>query len=128
MDNDKRDEGPGPLPPVPVHVGVPPQGPLPARTPENFLCMRNCRHYWHMVVPVDCSNPAGTWDAMGIPEPRQHVHTCTAQPGCETALDGLVYECSRFDPLTPRERRRVRRRREKYGAVPEPAPDDGGDE
>jgi hypothetical protein len=120
----------GGLPPIAPDGGFTP-GPIgmspsvPAATPEHFMCLRGpCRHYWQLETFFASGNPMQTWDAVdGLKDsdgkpvrmPRQISRSCLAQPGMETELtDDVVYECSRWDPLSPREVRRLERRREKY--------------
>jgi hypothetical protein len=98
----------------------------PAVSAENFICVRGpCRHYWHLVTTSGAGNPKGTWDALGRAEPRQHSHTCIANAGMETDLtDDAVFECSKWDPITPEEQGLVQLRRQTYYAThPEFAPD-----
>jgi hypothetical protein len=106
-------------------------------TEDNFVCLRGpCRHFWHLVCSAGEGNPGGTWKALGIPAPREHHLTCTAHPGTETTLsfDEIVYECSRWDPLTEPEISALEARRDLYQirrAKNEPVetvPDDEGED
>jgi hypothetical protein len=90
---------------------------------ESSMCAKGpCRHYWRLVTLADSGNPAGTWEALGIPEPRQHTHVCLVNPGMETDLgDDFVFECSRWDPIIPADLHQLEARRKKYlDAHPEP--------
>mgnify|MGYP001583113780 CR=1 FL=1 len=107
---------PAPLPPIapdggfapkPGPVGPPP--PLPAATPDTFLCLRGpCRHHWELVTHLEAGNPALTWDpeiglkdenGQPVAQPKQHSRTCLVQAGTETDLtEDVVYACSRWDP------------------------------
>jgi hypothetical protein len=72
-----------------------------------------------MVTMAGGGNPEGTWEALGLTEPRQHHHTCLINPGMETSLnDDCVFACSRWDPVEPRELVQLRIRR--AAAYPEP--------
>jgi hypothetical protein len=89
----------------------------PEPTEDNYICLRGpCRHFWHLVCSAGEGNPGGTWEALGIPEPREHHLTCTAHPGTETQLsfDELVFECSRWDPMDDTERLMLEARRTLY--------------
>lgn len=108
---------------MPGPVGMAPS--VPAATPEHFMCLRGpCRHYWQLETFFASGNPKETWDAEdglknedGTPVrmPRQISRSCLAQPGMETELtDDNVYDCNRWDPMTPRELRQQAKRRSKY--------------
>jgi hypothetical protein len=114
--------------------------PAPSWTPEEVICARGpCRHLWVLKTTVGEGNPAGTWDDLGIPQPRQLNYTCLVNPGMETEfLDDAAIECNLWDPLTEdqieaRESRRrlyqIRVAREQPPAAPvervEDAVDDG---
>ena len=73
----------------------------------DMVCLQGpCRHYWHLVT----LGPDGK--ASGL---RQHHHTCLVQPGRETDLgDDFVFECSRWDPMSPFEHEEREHRRNKY--------------
>lgn len=89
---------------------------VPARTPDNFVCLRGpCRHYWHLVTMAQEGNPAETWEHLGIPAPRQHHHTCLVNPGFETGFgDDNAYECNKWDPLDDAELVQIKVRRGAY--------------
>ncbi len=95
-------------------VGSP--SPAPPRTTEHFVCMRGpCRHYWRLVTMTNAGNPEGTWEALGIAEPRQHHHTCLVNPGYETDFgDDNAFECNKWDPLSEQELVTIRTHREAY--------------
>lgn len=105
--------------PAPAPAGGPSLGyglePAEVAPPmEESICARGpCRHYWRMVSSAPMGNPAGTFEALGLPEPRQHNHVCLAHPGTETDLgDDQVFDCNRWDPIPARAlARRARRRR-----------------
>lgn len=112
MDKQRRQEhlepegGSALLPPTPAElpfIGQP--EPVPPRTPENFICLRGpCRFYWHLTTMAGEGNPAGTFEALGIPRPRQHHHVCLVNPGFETDLtDDNVFDCNRWEPLSHHE-------------------------
>lgn len=99
--------------------------PIPDATPATFICLRGpCRHYWQMSTHVESGNPKETWDpeiglkdADGNPvrQPKQINRVCLAHPGVETELDdNIVYSCTRWSPLTPREVRKLEKLRAKY--------------
>jgi hypothetical protein len=96
--------------------GIEPSSAPPGVSPEQFVCLRGpCRHYWHLVTLAPDGNPQGTWEALGIPEPKQHHHTCLVNPGVETDLnDDCVFSCSRWDPIAPGESREIDLRRRLY--------------
>jgi hypothetical protein len=119
----------GGLPPIapdggfaPGPVGIPPS--VDAATPDNFICLRGpCRHYWQMETFMASGNPKETWGPDGLKDergaplrvPRQLNRSCLAHPGTETELtEDCVYECNRWDPMTPREVRKLDKRRRVY--------------
>lgn len=103
-------------------LGLPP--PIPAATPQNFVCLRGpCRFYWQMETFMSSGNPAATWGPDGLKDesghairaPRQILRTCLAHPGTETELtEDCVFDCNLWDPLTTREVKRREKRRSKY--------------
>jgi hypothetical protein len=135
-----KDVEPSPMPAIapdggfaPGPIGQPP--PIPAATPEHFICLRGpCRSYWQMETFIASGNPKSTWDPVhGLKDPttgeplrvpRQISRSCLTHPGTTTELtDDNVYECSRWDPLTPRELKKREGRRSKYlGIHPEHDP------
>lgn len=115
---------------VPGFAAVPPP-PQAYMTPENFVCLRGpCRYYWHLVTDIDMENPDDTWASLTDPltgkpltKPRQHTHTCLANPGMETDLTGdSVFECSKWDPFAPTELAQLHARRAAYHAAVDPEP------
>lgn len=99
--------------------------PIPDATPELFVCLRGpCRHYWQFSSHIESGNPKETWDpeiglkdeeGNPIKQPRQINRVCLVHPGVETELDdNLVYDCSRWDPLSAREVRRQEKAKAKY--------------
>ena len=125
-----EDIEPAPLPPIAPDggfaagpIGLPPS--VPAATPETFICLRGpCRHYWQIETFMASGNPSETWGEGGLVDPltneplrapRQISRSCLAHPGTETELtDDCVYECNRWDPLTPREVKKRNARRSKF--------------
>jgi hypothetical protein len=83
---------------------------------DESVCRRGpCRHYWHLVTDFPSGNPDSTWTDLGIPKPRQHNHACLVNIGMETDLtEDFVYQCNRWDPITPRESDEISMRRELY--------------
>ena len=122
---------PSPLPqmgpdggPEPSAVVGPP-APTPPATPDTFVCLRGpCRHYWQIRTHIVSGNPAGTFGPGGlvdpvtkqpIAEPRQITRTCLVHPGIEVELtEDVVYGCNRWDPLSPREVRKLEKRQRVY--------------
>ena len=120
----------GGLPPIapdggfaPGPVGMPPG--VDAATPANFMCLRGpCRHYWQIETFMASGNPKETWGPDGLKDPdtglplrvpRQISRSCVANPGHETELtEDCVYDCNRWDPLSPREVRGRDKRAAKY--------------
>ena len=89
----------------------------PEPTEDNYVCLRGpCRHFWHLVCSAGEGNPAGTFEALGVPKPREHHLTCTVHPGTETTLsfDEIVHDCNRWDPLVDSEVAMVEARRQLY--------------
>ena len=125
-----QDIGLGPLPPIAPDGGFMPGGvglpvPVPAATPANFVCLRGpCRHYWELETWMASGNPAETFGPDGLRDPvtgrplrapRQINRTCLVHPGTETELtEDCVSNCSRWDPLSPRELRKRLKARERY--------------
>lgn len=62
------DIAPQPLPPIAPDGGIAPgtvgaPAPLPAATPQTFICLRGpCRHYHEIKIHLDVGNPAQTFD------------------------------------------------------------------
>ena len=131
---------PSPLPPMgpdggPLGTGgVGPPPPLPAATPDHFVCLRGpCLHYWQMETHMDAGNPAETWGEDGlrddegkpVRQPRQISRTCLVHPGVEVELtENVVYACSRWEPQLPGDlKRRDKRRRVYLKQYPHHAPE-----
>jgi len=109
----------GPLPGELPHDGfVPPQMvhyPLPERTPENFVCVRGpCRHYWHLVTDAHVGNVIGTFEDLGREVPKLHHHVCLLSQQETEFEEDIAYECSRWDPLEPKELLQIQKRRDRY--------------
>ncbi len=115
---------PSPLPPIAADGGFaadPGVGNMPVIpdwTPDNTMCLRGpCKHYWHLVTMTEAGNPDGTWEALGIKEPRQHDHTCLVQLGLETDLgENCVHKCSKWEPMTALEKATRQAGRDEYFA------------
>ncbi|HZJ67658.1 MAG TPA: hypothetical protein VFD36_29345 [Kofleriaceae bacterium] len=113
-------------------VGIGPGASVPQADPRLFICLRGpCVHYWQRETFFASGNPKATWDDLVDPEtgekvrmPRQVDRTCTAHPGTETELtDELVYDCTKWVPMTPRQvRKRERARRRYYKNYPDHDP------
>lgn len=70
--------------------------PIPEATPENMVCLRDCRYYMEVVSRFNAGNAKGT---LGF-QPRQINRFCKAIPGTDIDLtDELVSECSDWDPI-----------------------------
>jgi hypothetical protein len=101
-----KDVEPAPMPPlapdggVVPGAGIAPPSAAPAATPENFICLRGpCRHHWKIETTSSAGNPEGTFEALGVREPRQIHYICLVHPGLETDLtDDCAYTCTRWDP------------------------------
>jgi hypothetical protein len=89
---------------------------VPAATPRNFVCLRGpCRHYWQIETFFGAGNPVGTWEELGLREPRQISRSCLVHPGTETEVtEDCVFGCNLWDPLSPREARKREKRREAH--------------
>jgi hypothetical protein len=106
--------------------GIAPAAGPPAPSPENSVCLRGpCRHYWEMETDFDAGNPAGTFEALGLKEPRQKHRTCLRSPAAETTLGSFpVRACDQWDPMDRVSLDERERRREQYYARhPEHAPE-----
>jgi hypothetical protein len=84
------------------------------------ICARGpCRHFWSMTSSAPAGNPSGTFEALGLREPRQHNYVCLAHPGTETDLgDDQVFDCNRWDPIPASSLARLARRRRAYERAP----------
>ena len=89
---------------------------IPEFTPENCVCLRGpCRHLWLFVTTAGEGNPKGTWESLGLKQPRQRRAICLLSPSEEMDLaDDCVFECGRWDPLTDGELAEINARRELY--------------
>jgi hypothetical protein len=96
--------------------GIQPAPAPPEATPDAFVCLRGpCRHYWHLETFAGAGNPKGTFENLGLREPRQINRTCIANPGHETDLtEDCVYECNLWDPLSPDQLDAIEARRRRY--------------
>lgn len=61
-------------------------------------------------------NAPGTWEHLGIEEPKQIYRTCLVHEGVETTLsaDDLITECNRWDPMSVHELNELQERRDLY--------------
>ncbi len=67
---------------------------LPDATPENFVCLRNCRHFLQTVSISDVYAPTLSR------RPVQLMRLCTAAPGVRVELDDdAILSCTSWDPL-----------------------------
>jgi hypothetical protein len=119
--------GASPLPPIgpdgaPILAMIAPPVAIPAADPVTFICLRGpCRHYWELSMFLPSGNPEGTFGEGGLvdpisntplEQPDQILRTCTVQTGTETDLtDELVKKCNLWDPLSPRELKKLEKRR-----------------
>jgi len=86
---------------------------IPDATPENMVCLRGpCRHYWFSKTSAEIGNPAGFFESIGQEEPRQHHHVCLLDDS--QLKDDCVFECSQWDPLSPRKAKKIEKRRAAY--------------
>jgi hypothetical protein len=123
-----KDFEPSPLPPIAPDggfaPGIPPPAPTPEATEDNMICLRGpCRHFHTMVTTAGEGNPEGWTDNLedidgnivSISEPRMHHMLCWVQPGVEIELTGdCVFDCSRWEPLLPRDTKALTYRRNAY--------------
>lgn len=84
--------------------------PIPAATPENFICLRGpCKNYVeiHSFAEVESRGLSHT--------PKQINRLCRVIPGTEIDLtDDCVFHCSEWTPLLPGEMVERNRRRALY--------------
>ena len=138
LTDDFGDVAIGGLPPIApdggfiaTSVGI--GAPVPGADPARFICLRGpCVHYWERETFYASGNPKETWgedglrgpDGTPIRMPRQVDRTCLAHPGTETELtDELVYQCSRWAPISWWARfKRDRARRRYYKNYPDHDP------
>ena len=97
-------------------AGVGQPTPVPERTPENFICLRGpCKHYWYLETMSQAGNPADTWEALGLPVPRQRHYTCLVNTGFETSFgDDNAYECNKWEPYLLSELLSLKARRDQW--------------
>lgn len=97
--------GPLNLPPIAPDGGFAPVAPLmpepiPAATPENFVCLRGCRYYMETRMPAALGNTRGTF----AQAPMQITRYCNRMPGYVVSLvDEVVSDCSEWHPYTAEE-------------------------
>jgi len=96
--------------PMPAQLLPPP--PVPARTPDNFVCLRGpCIHYWHLQTMAGEGNPEGTFDHVK----KKIHHVCLRNPGYETSFeDDNAYACNQWDPVAPDQLVKREKRRQDY--------------
>ena len=88
------------LPQIPV-LEQPAKAP-PAH-PDTFICLRGpCENYWYLETDAGAGNPTGTWEHLGVDEPRLRHHSCRAQPGYVIDFeDDCAYDCNLWTPVEP---------------------------
>lgn len=103
------------LPPAPIFGEVGQPSSIPPRNPKHFVCLRGpCRHFWHFKTSAGAGNPAETWEALGMEEPKQSNYFCLLHPSETELTDDNVYECNRWDPMTRSELVELKTRRDSY--------------
>lgn len=96
-----------------IAPGSEPRGPGKRLPPigDTLCAMGPCRHFISRVTDVDYGNPEGTFSA----EPILREYQCLVSAARVTELgDTMVYQCSRWDPLSRKERKALDKRREDY--------------
>lgn len=89
--------------------------PVPERTPENFICLRDCRHYWTIETMLQAQNSEEFWEDAGLKMPNKHHHVCLINPGAETEFaDDNCYSCNKWDPIPEEELVQLKFRRDQY--------------
>lgn len=72
--------------------------PIPEATPENMICLRDCRHYVELITNFQAGNAKGTLQHV----PRQTNRFCKVIEGSDIDLtDELVSVCNQWDPIDP---------------------------
>jgi hypothetical protein len=106
------------LPPIPAAADGGPNmvgyvgdvDPIPAATPENFICLAGpCKHYMevHSLADVETRGHNGP--------PKYINRLCRALPGVEIDLtEDCVFSCSEWAPLLPEERLDIEERRQAF--------------
>jgi hypothetical protein len=84
--------------------------PIPAATPENFVCLRGpCVRYLEITSTADVNAPTLGRD------PIQLNRYCRAIPGVEIDLtEDAVFACSDWDPVAPKVLEALQSRRDAY--------------
>lgn len=84
------DQSLGPVPPPGEPFGI------PAATPEEFICLRECRHYFETTMVMGVGNTRDSLDS----EPILIKRSCRRIPGYDFDLtDECIRDCNDFDPL-----------------------------
>jgi hypothetical protein len=95
----------------------------PAWSPENVLCLRDCKHFLHIVTHFEHGNPAGTFENGYLP--KRHRYYCMRIPGIDLELtaDEPILGCNLWDPMSAGDRANLKLRQEKWQPKPpEPEP------
>lgn len=88
----------------PAMLSVAPELPLPAATPDNFVCLRGpCTYYWEFHTRAEVISVG----AEG--QPMQLNRVCTYIGRVTELEEDCVFFCSRWDPEEPDENREHRR-------------------
>ncbi len=90
--------------------------------PENFICLRNCRHYLETVSEFPHGNAPGTLDKV----PMQLNRFCMRVPGSHIDLaEDIIFDCNQWAPYSETELVQIRSSRDAYYAQhPDHAPKD----
>jgi hypothetical protein len=123
---DLQDDGPfanfepGPLPIAPDGGIQPGHGmdtpePPPPMDAHHCICLRGpCQHYWEISGPMVSGNPAGTWEHLGIKEPKQFFRGCIFGPQETEFGEFTPSECNSWDPIELHTFRERELRRQKW--------------
>ena len=96
--------------------------PIPEATPDNMICLRDCRHYVEIVSRFNAGNAKGT---LGF-QPRQINRFCKAIAGTDIDLtDELVSDCSDWDPISAEEIVAKSKRRQEWLSANADVDDEG---
>lgn len=75
--------------------------PIPAATPQSFLCLRGpCRYYLERRYPAQVGNTKGTFDRPLV-QIERHCHRMNAV--ATSLMDELVSECNEWHPYMAEE-------------------------
>lgn len=100
----------GPNGPMQDVIGPEYVPPLP--TPDNCVCLRDCKYLWTLIQAFPAGNTADSLPS----DPKYRTRTCLANPHAPTEIPDVVYECSHWEPINPESPEEQRREaaREKY--------------